>query len=181
MVALLPQDDDQSIADDLSYWLIIVPWQEMGVKAVRTAVERGRWCRGRCRLSCSYLILMSGLYACNCEEKSCKMHAFLVEEWNTPPHQCCWRWLIRMKNGGFVAKRLTIVHRYASEIGDEFWDSYLFWREVLTGRRLALARSLDPLQSLTPRPFLAMLEKCEYGSITTPSYHWNTFHAITVC
>ena len=31
MVALLPRDDDQSIADDLSYRLIIVPWQGMGV------------------------------------------------------------------------------------------------------------------------------------------------------
>ena len=42
MVALLPQDDDQSIADDLSYQLIIIPWQGMGVKAVGTAAERGR-------------------------------------------------------------------------------------------------------------------------------------------
>jgi hypothetical protein len=42
MVALLPRDDDQSIADDLSYRRIIVPWQEMGVKAVGTAAERGR-------------------------------------------------------------------------------------------------------------------------------------------
>ncbi len=42
MVALLPRDDDWSIADDLSYRPIIVPWQEMGVKAVGTAAERGR-------------------------------------------------------------------------------------------------------------------------------------------
>ena len=42
MVALLPRDDDQPIADYLSYRLIIVPWQEMGVKAVGTAAERGR-------------------------------------------------------------------------------------------------------------------------------------------
>ena len=41
MVNLLPQDDDQSIADDLSYQPIIVPWQEMGVKAVGMAAERG--------------------------------------------------------------------------------------------------------------------------------------------
>ena len=36
MVGLLPRDDDddQSIADDLSYQLIIVPSQEMGVQAV---------------------------------------------------------------------------------------------------------------------------------------------------
>lgn len=56
MVALLPRDDDQLIADDLSYRRIIVLWQEMGIKAVGTAAERGRWYRGRCRLSCSYLI-----------------------------------------------------------------------------------------------------------------------------
>ena len=59
MVALLPRDDDKSIAiaDDLSYRPLIVPWQEMGVKAIGTAAEQGRWYRGgRCRLSCSYLI-----------------------------------------------------------------------------------------------------------------------------
>ena len=42
MVALLPQDDGQPIADDLSYRPIIFLWQEMGVKAIRTAEERGR-------------------------------------------------------------------------------------------------------------------------------------------
>ena len=41
MVAPLPWDDDQPIADDLSYRPIIVPWQGMGVKAVGTAAERG--------------------------------------------------------------------------------------------------------------------------------------------
>ena len=41
MVAPLQRDDDQSIADELSYRPIIVPWQGMGVKAVGTAAERG--------------------------------------------------------------------------------------------------------------------------------------------
>ena len=38
---LLPRDHDQSIADDLSYRLIIVPWQGIGIKAVGSAVEGG--------------------------------------------------------------------------------------------------------------------------------------------
>ena len=42
MVALLPRDDDQPIADDLSYPPIIVLWQEMGVKAAGTAAELGQ-------------------------------------------------------------------------------------------------------------------------------------------
>ena len=42
MVAPLPRDYAQPIADDLGYRPIIVPWQGIGVKAAGTAAERGR-------------------------------------------------------------------------------------------------------------------------------------------